>query len=55
MSLIHVKVPDRIHQVARIRAAECGTTLKQYIIGLILADVDRQTAAKAPEPQGDNA
>ena len=55
MSLIHVKVPDRIHQVARVRAAECRTTLRQYIITLILADVERQTAAKSPEPQGDNA
>ena len=54
-STIHVVVPDRVHQIARLRAVERRLTLKDYIATLILEDVARQTASKAPEPQGDNA
>ena len=55
ISTIHVAVPDRIHQIARLRSVERRLTLKDYIATLILEDVERQTAGKAPEPQGDNA
>ena len=48
-STIHVVVPDRVHQVARIRAVERRSTLKDYIIELILEDVSRQQPTKAPE------
>ena len=53
-STIHVVVPDRIHRVAKIRAAERRSTLRDYIIALILDDVSCQqqqasTVAEAPE------
>ena len=41
-SAIHIHVPDRVRQVAKIRAAERRSTLKDYIIALILDDVSRQ-------------
>ena len=50
ISVIQIHVPDRIHQVARIRAVERRSTLKDYIIELILEDVSRQQQApKDPE------
>ena len=49
-STIHVVVPDRVHRVAKIRAAERRLTLKQYVIALILEDVTHeQQVAEAPE------
>ena len=41
-SAIHIHVPDRVHQMARLRAVERRSTLKDYIIALILEDVLRQ-------------
>ena len=49
-STIHVIVPDRVHQAARLRAVERRMTLKQYVITLILEDVERaQPATEATE------
>ena len=45
ISAIHIQVPARVRQVAKIRAVERRLTLKEYMIALILEDVARTQAA----------
>lgn len=41
-------VPVEAHRLAKIRAAELGITLKDYLIGLVYVDVGMQS-----DPTGD--
>ncbi len=36
----HLQLEDRVGRIARMRAAQLGTTLTEYVAGLITADAD---------------
>ena len=48
-STIHVVVPDRVHQMARLRAVERRLTLKDYIAAVIIEEVERHQQKAAQE------
>ena len=52
-STIHVRVPEPVHHLARVRAVEQRLTLKEYIAALILKDVSHQKSAVAHESKGE--
>ena len=52
-STIHIRVPEPVHHLARLRAVEQRLTLKEYIATLILEDVSRQKSAVAHESKGE--
>ena len=38
--------PANVHRLAKVRAAELGLTLKEYIMKLVLDDIERQQQAR---------
>lgn len=48
-STIHIKAPHHIHIGAKVKAAQTGTSMNQYIVNLITEDLGQQLLESAEE------
>jgi len=47
MRMIHVRIPEELHKLLRIRAAEKDTTIQDLVAALIRNELDRTEIRKA--------